>query len=797
MLKNYFLVALRNLLKNKSASFINVLGLTIGLCSCILIGLYIQHELRYDAFEKKGNRISRVIMEYSFDGASVSKKGNFTSMKVAPMLRRKFPEVENAVRMYQRARIIRYQDKLLDEKKFMFADSGFFKMFSFSLLEGNPETALNAANKLVLTKSTARRYFGNQDPMGKFMQIGADTSLYMVTGILPDCPDNSQIKFEFLASFISLGVTDEEETYWDANYTTYVLLKDANQEAALNQKLNAFMKKEMAGQGADIQFFLEPFMGIHLHSEYSGFEPNNNIKYIYILEGVALLTLIIACFTYINLSTARSVERAKEVGVRKVIGAGKGQLFWQFIGESFLLCLFAVILSLAAAMILLSFFNHLTSTSLSLGDLLSVKMIASLLLLAILVSLLAGSYPALLLTRIVPAKSLKGSFRNSIADQWIRKSLILFQFVISVLLIASTFIMQQQLHFVQNKNLGYNRNQVLVLPCEQKMLSTMPVIRQEFKSNSNVLQVSRCGSTPVNIQSGYNMRSAMMPDNQQIAVTANPVDEEFIPTIGLKLIVGNNFSRQDMKDLEQPEHKNITYHFILNESAAKQLGWGPEQAIGKKMFLDNSRPGYVRGVVKDFNFESLHQLIKPIVLFPEPSGYNLMVKIKAGYIPQTIAFLESKWKTLVPYRPFEYHFLEEDFNTLYQSELKLGTVLNLFSGLAIALACLGLLGLSSFTAKQRQKEIGIRKVLGAGIKQIALLLTKEFASLVGISIAVAIPVSWIMMSQWLQDYAYHITISWWVFGYAALMVFLITFITISFQVIKAAIANPVSSLRSE
>jgi putative ABC transport system permease protein len=797
MIKNYLRVALRNLLKNKSASFINILGLAIGLCSCLLIGIYIQHELSYDQFEKKGTRLVRVIMEYSFNGSDAFKKGNFTSMKLAPVVKRNFPEVEGAVRMFNTSRVIRYQEKLLNEQKFMYADSGFFNMFSFHLLEGDSADVLNAPNKLVLTKSTALRYFGNQDPMGKLMQVGADSTLYMVSGVMADCPTNSQIKFDFLASFISLNVQHEEESYWDANYTTYLLLRNPKGEAPVEKKLNAFMKKEMAGQGASIRFSFEPFMGIHLHSEYGGFEPNNNIRYIYMLEGIAVLLLAIACFTYINLNTARSVERAKEVGVRKVAGAGKGQLFWQFIGESFLVCLIAVGFSIGAAVLILPFFNELTAVPLPVSELFSISTLTGALLLAVLVSLLAGTYPAVLLTRMVPSRVLKGSFKNTVSGQWMRKSLIVFQFAISVVLIASTFIMQKQLHFVQNKNLGYTRDQVLVLPFDSKMESTLPIIKQEFKSNANILHVSRCRSTPVNIQSGYNMRSSGMPANQQIAVTADPVDDEFIATVGLQIVAGTNFTPQDLRDLEQSADSNLTYHFILNESAARQLGWSAAEAVNKKMFLDEGRPGYVRGVVRDFNFESLHQSIKPIVLFPEPRGYNLMLKLRGGSIPETIAFLESKWKTLVPHRPFEYHFLEEDFNALYQSELRLGKVLNIFAGIAIALACLGLLGLSAFTVRQRQKEIGIRKVLGAGIGQIAALLSVEFTWLVLIAIGIAIPVSWIFMYRWLQDFAYHISVEWWVFGLAALMVTGITLITISFQVIRAAIANPVTSLRAE
>ncbi|MBS1935003.1 MAG: ABC transporter permease, partial [Bacteroidetes bacterium] len=365
MFKNYFKIAFRNLWKNKTSSAINIFGLTIGLTSCLLIALYIKHELSFDDFEKKGDRIARVIMQYSFDGSPETSGGNYTSVRVAPVFKRTFPEVESAIKMMLRERIINYNDKYIDEKKFMFADSTFFDMFSFKLLQGDVHSALSGPYKAVVTESTAKKYFGNEDAVGKTFRLGSDSNLYIITGVVEDCPANSQIQFNFMASFSSLGISREHEnSYWDANFTTYLLLRDKKSIATLQAKLPAFMKKEMEGQGATVNFFLEPFDQIHLHSSYAGFVPNNNISYIYILAGVALLILVIACSTYINLSTARSIERAKEVGVRKVIGAEKKQLFWQFIGESGLMCMIALVLSFIAAALLLPAFNQLTDKEL-------------------------------------------------------------------------------------------------------------------------------------------------------------------------------------------------------------------------------------------------------------------------------------------------------------------------------------------------------------------------------------------------------------------------------------------------
>ncbi|MEJ7683114.1 MAG: FtsX-like permease family protein [Segetibacter sp.] len=564
----------------------------------------------------------------------------------------------------------------------------------------------------------------------------------------------------------------------------------------MQSKITAFMKNEMSGKGGTINFYLEPFTKIHLYSEFDSFEPNNSITYIYILAFVGLLILIIACSTYINLSTARSIERAKEVGIRKVIGAAKKQIFWQFIGEAAALCLLSMVLSIIAATIAMPYFNHLTDKQLQAGLLFSPPFIVFALFVVIIVSFLAGSYPALILSGFQPVKVLKGAFKNAGSAQWLRKSLIIFQFAISVFLIVSTFIIQQQLYFIQHKRLGYDREHVLVLPMDSKILADVSLIKQQFKSNADIITVSRCVRSPVEGGGGYNMRSSEMPEDEQIAVTANPVDEDYIPAVGLQLIAGSNLTEQDTKDVSE-EQKQKLYHFILNESAAKQLGWTPQQAVDKKMFLDNSRPGFVKGVVKDFNFESLHNSIKPIVLFPELRGRELLVKLNGHNLTQTISFLRLKWKSLVPDRPFEYRFLDDDYNKLYSAELRLGKIMNLFAAIAIVLACFGLFGLSAYAAQQRIKEIGVRKVLGATVSNIVLLLSKDFVKLAVIAIVVAFPVAWWATYTWLQDYSYRIQIQWWVFAAAGTLSILIAIMTVSFQAIKAAIANPVKSLRTE
>jgi len=803
MFKNWLRTAIRNIRKNPSSSLINIFGLTVGLSSCLLIALFIRHELSYDDFEVNGPRIARVIMGYKFDGGGEMRWGNFTSTKVAPTFKRTFPEVVTAVRMTERDRIVGYQEKLFTEKKFMFADSSFFDAFSFGLLKGDPHTALSGPKKVIVTTSTARRYFGNGEPLGKLIRIGTDSTTYLVTGLMADVPSNSQFKFDFLASFSSL-YANQEETYWDANYGTFLLLRDPSAIATLQPKVTAFMKKEMEGKGASVDFLLEPFNRIHLYSEYVGFEPGTSIVYIYILAGVALLILMIACSTYINLSTARSVERAREVGVRKVIGAGKGQLFWQFIGESLILCCIAVILSLGIVLLVLPAFNRLSDRTLPAASLFSLPFVAFSVLTAVIVSLLAGSYPALILARFQPIKVLKGAFKNSRSGQGLRQSLIVGQFVISVFLIVSTFIMQGQLNYIRHRQLGYDREHVLQLPMSHKMLSQLSYIKTTLTSNRDILSASTCASSPVEIQGGYNMRNETMSSGQYLSVRGNPVDEGYIRTAGLHLVAGEDLTLQDLKDAN-PErfnpadsNKQRVYHFILNESAARALGWKtPQEAIGKRMYMDESRPGYVKGVVRDFNFESLHNAIMPLVMFPEMRADRMLVRITGEHLPATIGFIESKWKDIAPYMPFEYHFLDEDYDRVYSSELRLGKVMNLFSAIAIVLACLGLFGLSSYAAKQRVKEIGIRKVLGASLTNLAMLLSGNFIRMALIAIVIACPLAWWAMSKWLDGFAYRAGIDWIVFVLAGVMVLAVTLATVSIQAVRTALLNPVKNLKVE
>jgi putative ABC transport system permease protein len=793
MIKNYFKIAWRNLVRNKAFSFINIAGLAFGLTCCLLLALYLQHELSYDRFHGKADRIVRVIMDYKIgDGGS---KGNFTSSKVFPEFKRKFPEVAEGVRMSGTQRLIKYQEKIINEKDFLYADSTFFNVFDFKLVSGNKNDVLKAPQMAVITKSTAKKYFGVENPVGKTILVSSRQEPYLVTGVTEDCPANSQIQFNVVASISSFGPL-QEETYSNANYTTYLLMNSNESFLPLQKKINGLMKEENAKDSSwQLNFELESFTKVHLYSPYDAFTPNSNILYVYMVMGVALLILIIACFTYINLSTARSTERAKEVGIRKVSGAFRSQLFWQFISESLIVTTIALLLSYILMFALLPSFNSLAGTALQPGAFVSPAILLVTGAFVAVVALLAGSYPALMLSGFQPVKVLKGAFKNTASGTALRKGLIVFQFVISAFLIISTFVIKEQLQFIQKKKLGYIKDNVIILDLDGKIMEKMALVKKELLTISSVNGVSAAYESPVLIKGGYNMSGADL--SKSMGVNANPVDDNYIPVTGLEIIAGSNLTAQDMLDATKEDYNKNYYHFVLNESAARALGWKPSEAIGKKMYLGESRPGEVRAVIKDFHFTSLHSRIEPLVLFPGGWANILLIKTVGTDMSATLTGIEKKWKELAPHRPFAFRFMDEDYQKLYESEMRMGKVFNLFAGLAVLLACLGLFGLSAYAARQRIKEIGVRKVLGASVPQIGLLLSTGFVKLVVTAFLIATPLAWLAMDKWLQQFSYRATIGWWIYAIAGAVTVLIALLTVSFQAIRAARVNPVNSLRSD
>lgn len=796
MLKSNLKLAVRNLWKNKVSTVINIFGLTVGITSALLIALFIYHEISFDAFQPNKERIARVVMEYSFDGSTNKAKGTFTSTKVAPVFSRTFPEVEKGIRMTDADIIVKLNNEPVLESNFMFADSSFFQTFAYEMLEGNAATALNGPDKVVLTASTAAKYFGNERALGKTLIVGNKDTPYEVTGVMRDYPATSQIKFDFLASFSSLRA-NQEKSYFNANYTTYLLLNDANAFSPLQEKLHPFMENEMKGSGASIRFYLEPFTQVHLYSPYSDFVGSISITYLYTLGGVALLIIVIVCFTYINLSTAKSIERAREVGIRKVSGAVRSQLFWQFIGESFVLCILSVLVSVVIASVLLPAFNELLNKNLDLADLFTPSFIMGIFGATVLVSIIAGGYPAIILSRLQPARVLKGVFKNTPSAKILQQSLTVFQFAISVFLIIATGIIQGQLHFIQNQKLGYDREHVVTLSVGWNTShNQMMTLKNELKTNTNIIHVSRCASSPVNIYSGYSMRLPSMPENEVIPTIANPVDAGYIKTTGMQLIAGTDFTDEQVEATSAEDWDNNKFYYVLNESAVKALGFAsPEDAIGREMELNSI--GTIVGVIKDFNFKSLRTSIQPLVLFTASWGNRLLVKVKGEDMAATLSFMETKWKQLLPNRPFDYSFLDQEYEKMYRSEVQLGKMMNLFASIAIILACLGLFGLSSFMIQQRSKEISVRKVLGASAWSLLGILSSNFMRLVLLAIIIATPLAYFLMKQWLDGFVYKINLQVWLFAVAGLATLLIALLTVGIHGMRAVVDNPMKGLRSE
>lgn len=798
MLKNYFKIAFRNLLRNKLHTFIILIGLCTGITSCLLIALFVKHEKSYESFHTKADRIARVIMKYSIGGETNG--GNYTSLYVGPSLRKSFPEIETFVRMTGTQRVVKYKDKLVVEKKFVYADSTFFKVFSYQLLKGSADEALSGPNKLVITKSMSKKYFGNEDPMGKVMKISSAGTDYVVSGVVEDCPPNSHIKFDFIGSIASFGpMINTEKTYWNANYITYFLLHTPEQIKTLADKIPGFMKREMADltPGDYVNFELEPIQKIHLFSQYNGFEPNGSNTYVHAIISVGLLILIIACFTYINLSTAKSSERAREIGIRKAAGAYRSQLFIQFISESFLLSGLALLISFVLAILLLPAFCNLTGRPLEASSLLSSEIILLAIVILTGTGFFSGLYPALILSSFEPVLVLKGAFKNTGSGLLLRKTLFALQFLISVFLIIATFIIQRQLHYFQSKDLGFSREQVITLGYDSKIHEQYTVFKERLRSLSSVKNVARGDFKPSEIVGGYSMYKPGMAPGTSIGVTAGTIDEAYLDVCGIKIVAGSNLTAQDMKAVDGDNYDQYYYHFILNESAARQLGWKPEEAIGKKMFLDETRPGEVKAVVKDFHFSSLHNPIKPMVLFPINYGHIILVKLNEGNTEAALSQIENVWKSLFTHRPFDFTFLSDDYNALYKSEIQLNKSMFTFSILAILLAMLGLFGLASYTIKQKAKEISIRKIMGMPVHAIVFHLSKNFIWLVGISCLVAIPLAWVIMNRWLQSFNYRIDLQVWYFVLPGLSLILLAFLTISIKAVTAAHEPPIKNLRTE
>jgi putative ABC transport system permease protein len=798
MFKNYFKTSFRNLRKNKLYSAINIFGLTIGLAACLLIGVYINHELSYDKFNVNADRIVRATMEYK-NSETVNTTAT-TGTKPGPQFKRTFPSIEEYARTFITHRVIKNADKMFDEPRVLYADEPFFKIFSFPIIEGNAATALDAPDKIVITKSMAKKYFGNEDPINKTLSMGEKD--LRISAVCADAPQNSQIKFDFATQFLNLNNV-KDETWWTANWITYFLLKNKKDIPQLQQQVSSYMKMpevrtEAGLKGTDyLTYHLEPLTTVHLYSALPGFEPNSSITYIYMLALIALLILVIACANYTNLATAQSAGRSGEIGMRKVMGASKRQVFFQFISESSVITFVAAALAFVLSIFLIPYFNEITGKHFTSDILMQPVPIIALIIFTIAVSFFAGMYPALVLSGTQVMGVLKKGFSFTGGNNLLRKTLIVAQFGISIFLIIYTVIILQQMHFMQTKNLGYDKDHVIVLPIGGKMIKNFESLKAAFSQVPGVEAITASYDTPENVQWGDGITAIDEKGKHEISLNAMPVDLDFTKTMKMQMIAGRDFQQSDFGMMDTSDNNaNFQQPFIINETLAKKIGWTPEKAIGKTIYKGDT--GLVMGVVKDFNFTSLHNPIGPMLIFlSRDFSRDYIIRINGNNTKQTVAGLETVWKQRLPDRPFNYHFLEDDYNKLYLSEQKISALFGVAAGLAIMLACLGLFGLAAFTTVQRTKEIGIRRVLGANIGSITVMIAKNFLELVGIAILIAIPLAWWAGNKWLQDFAFRIPVQAYIFIVVAVITAIIALFTVSYHSVKAALMNPVKSLRSE
>ena len=806
MFKNYLKVALRNLWKSKGFSAINIIGLAAGLGVCLLIVLYVADEWSYDRYNKNADRIYRLDADIYFNGTQFT--SSISPKPLAFTLAKECPQVEQMVRInYQNDILVKKGGDWIRDHHVAFADSTFFKVFTVPLLTGDPATALNEPHSIVIDESAAKRYFNSTDVVGKTLEMESKT-ICKVTGVMKDFPRQSHFHLSFIRPTRDSYQGDNDQ-WLSNNWHSYILVRPGVDRAFLQSRVNATVDKylglqlqqmlhtsiqDMQHQGAHFIYHLMPLEDIHLRSN-KGYEmePNGNITYVYIFSFVAILILIIACVNFMNLSTARSANRAKEVGIRKVAGSTKGNLITQFLTESVLLSFFSLLLALVIAIVLLPMFNQLADKELHVGSLFTFRFLSLLVLLVFLVGCLAGSYPAFYLSSFQPILVLKGKIASGLKGSMLRSVLVVGQFVISIGLIISTIVIYNQLNYIRSRETGFDRDQVLVIHNAYLAGDPVKTFRKELTQLSGVADATLSGDLPT-VGSGYDQegwfRTPSMDTKGAVVLTNLFVDEHYVPTLGMKIVKGRNFSIDFPSD---------STGIILNESAVELLGW--KDPISQLFY----RPGdsmksvayHVIGVVKDFNFSSMHDKVGPLVMNLGDNRGSLAVRLRGGNIIAPVNQIESKWKAMANGVPFTYTFMDDDFNKLYQSEKQTGQLFISFAVFAIFIACLGLFGLVTYAAEQRMKEIGIRKVLGAKVGGIVGLLSRDFIKLVLIASLIAFPIAWWGMYQWLQSFAYRISISWWIFVLAGGTAILIALLTVSVQTIRAAIANPIKSLRSE
>lgn len=799
MIRNYFKVAFRSLKKHKAFSFINITGLAVGLTCCMLIGLYINEEKSYDTFHENADNIYRFTREFLSQDGSTSLHLSRLAPPFAPLLREEYVnEIDKIGRFAVFGGTIRYGDKLFAEDNFGFADPEIVEILTFKVIEGDLSEALSQPGSVIISDEMAAKYFGDEDPIGKTINYSSQADL-LVRGVYEKMPENSSFQMDMMADFTLVesfygGKERMLRAFGSNNFTTLFSLKEDGRLEEVQRRLDDFLVKAVGENALSFnRLHIQPLLDIHLHSNLSDeLGENSDITYVYIFSSIAILILAIACINYMNLATARSANRAKEVGMRKVFGAGKSNLINQFLVESILLVLFAVVLAAGATSLILPFFREFTGLQLHFDLFQNLGLIGLILGGALLVGILSGSYPAFYLSAFQPLKVLKGRLTSGAKSGLLRRILVIVQFTISVILIVSTVVVFQQLSYIQNKNLGYDRDQMMILGVSRQLGGQLETFKNQLLTIPGVKSAggsSRVPSGQLLDSSGAQAEIEGEMQRTQVVIKVLGVDPDFIPTYSMEMASGRNFSDDYSRD---------SANFILNERSVKIIGWeNAEAAIGKNFIYGGVR-GQVVGVVKDFHFESLQSEIVPMILTNAPNRMrNLSIKIEGNQLRSAVSQVEDLYAQFSPDSPIGYNFLDDRFEVLYTSETQRSQLFTIFSGLAIFLACLGLFGLASFTVSQRSKEISIRKVLGASVNQIITILSREFIILVMIAMLLAFPVAWYFMSDWLQGYAYSINLTVLPFVLAAAMAGLIAFLTISMQTFKAAVSNPSTRLRNE
>jgi putative ABC transport system permease protein len=796
MFENYLKTAMRNIIKHRSYSMINIIGLAIGMTCFILIALYIQWELSFDKYHQNGKDIYRIVLNPGTFAYQNKDGFNCTPAALMPVLKQECPEIVNGTRIEKNSCLIHFNENSYNEDRFYYADPDFLKMFNFPLIAGNIETALQNPFSVLLTESMARKYFGQSNPIGQTIRVDQQNS-YLVTGIIKDTPENSHFIFDFVASFNTLYSKRKNMETWDNNsYPAYIQLNKNSNPADVDSKLDEIVKK-YKGENSYTQFRLESMHRIHLHGDRN-FELSNNsdIRYLYLFSAIGFFILMIACFNYINISTAQSTKRAKEVGLRKVVGANRGQLIGQFLTESVLFSAAGFVLAVILAEFTLPAFRTIMNVPIESSPLSEIKLLLGLFAVLICVGCLAGAFPAFTISSFQPSHILKKiAKRNSHSFFNLRNMLVVVQFIISAFLIVSTLTVYKQLQYIRNKKLGYQKEHIVTMAVSYDHLKmNYQSFMNELSTNHRIADISVSRALPYNIRSSTDADWFGRENDKHFPVYYAQIDNNFLDLYEMELKAG-----------EVPENEPSSFTgFILNEKAVEALHW--EDPVGKNFGCNmiTKENGRVMAVVKDFHYYPLHYAIAPLALQlgvedsnPTPWGkLYFSIKINSQDISGTLAFIEKKWKQFSQY-PFEFQFVDSSLDEMYKTEQKLGSLFNIFAVIAICIACLGLYGLISFAIEQKIKEIGIRKVLGASVKQIVFLLSNEIVLCVLLANLFALPLSLIAMNKWLQNFAYRITLQWWMFIDAGSVALLISLMTVAFHSVKAASANPVKSLRYE